>query len=258
MGSEMCIRDSKNLSHIGISFLRADNIKGDVVMTDGWDNIDEVISSAHKNDVKAIISFGGGSYIVTSELMGVKKNRQNLIKNIVRFMAKHKLDGFDCDWEPSWLDDKKEMESVNNAISHHYIKFIKELRIAIDAEFGKGKKSFSAAVMNANNIWYSSQKQISHFPQNGWWHFLDWVALMNYDNDLGAKLSMFESVYGPDGLVKYWNSFDVHLEKIVTGILFYAKAGWCEDWLFYKEIVKMNTNLSFETDFIMYKKNGLN
>ena len=190
--------------------------------------------------------------------MGVKKNRQNLIKNIVRFMAKHNLDGFDCDWEPSWLDDKKEMESVNNAISHHYIKFIKELRIAIDAEFGKGEKSFSAAVMNANNIWYSDQKQISHFPQNGWWHFLDWVALMNYDNDLGAKHSTFESVYGPYGSVKYWNSFGVPLEKIVTGIPFYARAGWGEEWLFYKDIVKMNTNLSFETDFIMYKKNSLN
>ena len=57
-------------------------------------------------------------------------------------MAKYNLDGFDCDWEPSWLDDKKEMESVNNAINHHYIKFIKELRIAIDAEFGKGEKVF--------------------------------------------------------------------------------------------------------------------
>ncbi|OUV05527.1 MAG: hypothetical protein CBC40_01640 [bacterium TMED80] len=248
----------KNLSHIGISFLRADNIKGDVVMADGWDNIDDVISSAHKNDVKAIISFGGGSYIVTSELMGVKKNRQNLIKNIVRFMVTHKLDGFDCDWEPSWLNDKKEMESVNNAINHHYIKFIKELRIAIDAEFGKGEKSFSAAVMNANNIWYSSKKQISHFPQNGWWHFLDWVALMNYDNDLGAKHSTFESVYGPNGSVKYWNSFGVPLEKIVTGIPFYARAGWGEEWLFYKDIVKMNTYLSFETDFIMHKKNSLN
>ena len=61
----------KNLSHIGISFLRANNIKGDVVMTDGWDNIDDVISSAHKNDVKAIISFGGGSYIVTLSLIHI-------------------------------------------------------------------------------------------------------------------------------------------------------------------------------------------
>ena len=143
-------------------------------------------------------------------------------------------------------------------ICHHYIKFIKKLRIVIDAEFGIGDKSSSAAAMNANNIWYSDQKQISHFPQNGWWHSLDQLALMNYNNDLGAKLSMFESVYGPDGLVKYWNSFDVHLEKIVTGIPFYARAGWGEEWLFYKDIVKMNTNLSFETDFIMHKKNILN
>ena len=143
--------------------MRAENIKGDVVMTDGWDNIDEVISSAHKNDVKAIISFGGGSYIVTSKLMGVKKNRQNLIKNIVRFMAKHKLDGFDCDWEPSWLDDKKEMESVNNAISHHYIKFIKELRIAIDAEFGKGEKINSPMALSCSLLRLSYRVEKTYF-----------------------------------------------------------------------------------------------
>ena len=62
---------------------------------------------------------------------------------------------------------------MNVVICHHYIKFIKKLRIVIDAEFGTGEKSSSVAAMNANNIWYSDQKQISHFPQNGWWHFLD-------------------------------------------------------------------------------------
>ncbi|MEL0300434.1 MAG: recombination protein O N-terminal domain-containing protein, partial [Flavobacteriaceae bacterium] len=42
------------------------------------------------------------------------------------------------------------------------LNFIKELRVAIDTEFGKGEKSFSEAVMNENNIWYSDQKQINH------------------------------------------------------------------------------------------------
>ena len=114
------------------------------------------------------------------------------------------------------------MKSVNNAITYHYIKFIRDLRIAIDNQFGKGKKSFSAAVMNRNSIWYSSREQIAHFPQNGWWHYLDWVALMNYDNDLGAKHSTFESVYGPNGSVEYWSKFGVPLSKIVTGVPFYA------------------------------------
>ena len=226
----------KNLTHIAISFLKAANTKGDVEMTSGWENIDEVVASAHRNNVKVLISFGGGGIRVTSRLMGVKTNRQNLINNIIKFMKTHNLDGFDCDWEPSWLDDKAEMESINNAITHHYIKFIKELREAIDQEFGKGSKSFSAAVLNRNSIWYSDKKQIAHFPKNGWWHYLDWVSLMNYDNDLGSKHSTYESVFGESGSVAHWMEFGIPKSKIVTGIPFYARAGWGEEWLFYKYI----------------------
>ena len=52
----------KNMTHIGISFLRAKNVNGDITMTSGWGNIDEIIASAQKNNVKALISFGGGDY----------------------------------------------------------------------------------------------------------------------------------------------------------------------------------------------------
>ena len=38
----------KNMTHIGISFLRAKNVNGDITMTSGWENIDEVIASAQK------------------------------------------------------------------------------------------------------------------------------------------------------------------------------------------------------------------
>ena len=44
------------------------------------------------------------------------------------------------------------------------------------------------------------------------------------------------------------------LSKIVTGIPFYARAGWGEEWLFYKDIIKMNPELSFDIDFISYEK----
>ena len=245
----------KNLTHIAISFLKAANTKGDVEMTSGWENIDEVVASAHRNNVKVLISFGGGGIRVTSRLMGVKTNRQNLINNIIKFMKTHNLDGFDCDWEPSWLDDKAEMESINNAITHHYIKFIKELREAIDQEFGKGSKSFSAAVLNMNSIWYSDKKQIAHFPKNGWWHYLDWVSLMNYDNDLGSKHSTYESVFGEDGSVAHWMEFGIPKSKIVTGIPFYARAGWGEEWLFYKDIRNLEAGISDTADFILYNKN---
>ncbi|MDA9594278.1 glycoside hydrolase family 18 protein [bacterium] len=245
----------KKMTHVSISFLRAANSDGDIKMTNGWENIDEVIAAAHSNNVKVLISFGGGEFKVTSELMGVKENRQNLIRNIIDFMIKHNLDGFDCDWEPSWINDKAEMEAINNAITNYYIVFIKEFREALDIEFGKGNKLFTAAILNANNIWYSDEKQIAHFPQNGWWNYLDWVSLMNYDNDVGDKHATFESVFGVNGSVAYWTTFGIPHKKIVTGIPFYARAGWGSEWLFYKQVIEMNPTISDTLNFIIHNKN---
>ena len=245
----------KKMTHVSISFLRAANSDGDIKMTNGWENIDEVIAAAHSNNVKVLISFGGGEFKVTSELMGVKENRQNLIRNIIDFMIKHNLDGFDCDWEPSWINDKAEMEAINNVITNYYIVFIKEFREALDFEFGKGNKLFTAAILNANNIWYSDEKQIAHFPQNGWWNYLDWVSLMNYDNDVGEKHATFESVFGVNGSVAYWTTFGIPHKKIVTGIPFYARAGWGSEWLFYKQVIEMNPTISDTLNFIIHNKN---
>tara|TARA_A100001015_G_C15019918_1_gene727444 strand:+ start:1140 stop:2360 length:1221 start_codon:yes stop_codon:yes gene_type:complete len=247
----------KNMTHVGISFLQATNNRGEVSMTTGWENLNEIIASAHANDVKALISFGGGGFKVTSELMGVKDNRHNLISNIIKFIRDNDLDGFDCDWEPSWINNKSKMEKINNAITNYYITFIKEFREALDKEFGKGNKIFTAAILNANSIWYSNKKQIAHFPQNGWWHYLDWVSLMNYDNDLGSKHATFESVFGPEGSVSYWTSFGIPQSKIVIGIPFYARAGWGEEFLTYKDIIRINPNIPDTLDFVLHSKSIL-
>ena len=247
----------KEMTHVAISFLRAVNSYGDVKMTPGWENLNEVVEAAHANNVKAIISFGGGDFKVTAELMGVKANRKNLIKNIIAFIREYKFDGFDCDWEPSWMDDKIEMETVNNSITDHYIKFIKEFREALDNEFGKGSKVFTAAILNGNSIRYSAIKQIAHFPQNGWWNYLDWIALMNYDNDLGVKHATFESVFGPKGSIAYWTKFGIPKEKIVIGVPFYARGGWGPEWLFYKDVIKMNPLIADTIDHILYSKDNV-
>ena len=247
----------KEMTHIAVSFLRAADITGNITMTSGWENLNEVVTAAHANNVKVIISFGGGEFKVTSMLMGIKKNRQNLIRNIISFMKKYNIDGFDCDWEPSWVDNKVEMEAINNTITHYYITFIKEFREALDLEFGKGVKTFTAAILHGNSIWYSNLKQIAHFPQNGWWHYLDWVSLMNYDNDLGSKHATFESVFGIKGSVAYWTKFGIPQSKIVTGVPYYARAGWGEEYLFYKDIVKIDPSIDSNVNFILYNRDNL-
>lgn len=242
------------MTHVAFSFLRAADTLGAVTMTSNWENIGQVVEAAHRNNVKAIISFGGGEFKVTKGLMGDETNRKNLINNIIAFMKQYNFDGFDSDWEPSWLDDKAEMEAVNNAITEHFLDFMRDMRAAMDAEFGKGKKSFSAAVLNGNSIWYSAEKQIAHFPQNNWWDYLDWVSLMNYDNDLGSKHATFESVFGENGSVAYWTGFGIPQEKIVVGVPYYARAGWGEEWLFYKDVVAMDASIADTVDFIMHDK----
>ena len=55
----------KKMTHVGISFLQATNNRGEISMTTGWENLNKVVASAHANDVKALISFGGGGFKVT-------------------------------------------------------------------------------------------------------------------------------------------------------------------------------------------------
>ena len=43
------------------------------------------------------------------------------------------------------IDNKNQMEEINNAITLYYLKFIKEFREALDGEFGKGTKIFSSS-----------------------------------------------------------------------------------------------------------------
>ena len=43
---------------------------------------------------------------------------------------------------------------------------------------------------------------------------------MNYDNDLGYKHSIFNSVFGPEGSISYWNNFGIPISKIAIGIPF--------------------------------------
>ena len=45
------------MTHIAISFLRPYDSYGNIMMTPGWEKLEEVVKAAHKNNVKAIISF---------------------------------------------------------------------------------------------------------------------------------------------------------------------------------------------------------
>ena len=107
----------------------------------------------------------------------------------------------------------------------------------MDAEFGKGEKSFSAAILNSNRIWYSSNKQIAHFPKNGWWHYLDWIALMNYDNDLGSKHSTRFSFW-KERINFTGNNFGIPKSKIIMVYLFMGEQDGEKNTYFIKILLR--------------------
>ena len=80
---------------------------------------------------------------------------------------------------------------------------------------------------------------------------------MNYDNDLGSKHATFESVFGPEGSVSYWTGFGIPKSKLVTGIPFYARAGWGEEFLTYQDIIRMNPSIPDTLDFVLHSKSRL-
>ena len=44
--------------------------------------------------------------------------------------------------------------------------------------------------------------------------------------------------------------------KIITGVPYYARAGWGDEWLLYKDVIKMYPTIADTLDFIIYNKNN--
>ena len=56
----------------------------------------------------------------------------------------------------------------------------------------------------------------------------------------------------PKLLDQIWNSRN----KDCDGFTIYGRAGWGEDWLFYKDIFKVDPMMADDVDFIIYSKDN--
>jgi GH18 family chitinase len=64
-------------------------------------------------------------------------------------------------------------------------------------------------------------------------------------------------VFGLDGSLSHWTNFGIPKNKIIIGIPFYARAGWGNEWLFYKDIIDIIPTINDTVDFISYEKNNI-
>lgn len=148
--------DFKQVTHLNYAFQNP-NATGDLVESN--DGLTALVAKAHQNNVKVLVSIGGGSAADGT----VKTNFQNQISSsdkraafihkIAVYLNKYKLDGLDVDEE-------------GPAINSNYGAFIKQLA---DSLKPKGLLLTSAVGWGNENIPNSAFK------------YFDWINLMAYD-----------------------------------------------------------------------------
>lgn len=245
----------KHLTHLNLCFIRPKGLKGELMTGFSEERINRIVEMGHRHGVKMGIAFGGGGVYIDSTLMKDTTIRATMISNLMDFVDTYNFDGVDNDWEPTWDEDEQEKFKKNQDMKAYYGIFTKQLRDSLDARFGKGEKELSASIMNKNMIWYADPDLMAksdHFPK-GFWEHLDFVSLMNYDNELGAGHGSFSSVFGIDGSVAHWIDQGIPIEKMCVGLPFYGRGGWGpEEWnaMTYKQIVDSFPNLSKDEDVV--------
>jgi GH18 family chitinase len=215
-----------NVTHVNYAFQNPD-ANGNLIESNT--GLNTLVSKAHENNVKVMISIGGAAGAEGS----TKTNFQNLIKTeelragfihkIMEYVRKYNLDGVDIDQE-------------GPAINNDYTPFISQLRdsLIVDSLF------ISAAVG-----WGGDKIENSVLP------LFDWICIMAYD--LTGPWNMNNP--GPHSpysyaasTINHWIGRGVKKENLVLGVPFYGYDFSIENgYTAYKDIIARFPN-AFKTD----------
>ena len=214
--------DFKQVTHINYAFQNPD-ASGNLVESNT--GLAALVAKAHLNNVKVLVSLGGGSAAGGT----VKTNFQNLIitpekraafiHKIVVYLNFYKLDGLDVDEE-------------GPAINSNYGAFVKQLA---DSLKPKGKLLTAAVGWGAENI------------KNTTLPLFDYINLMAYDytGDWDQTHPGQHSPYWyAQQMIKDWIARGVKKENLCLGLPFYGYG-------FYKS-VKSLSNFAYSTILAKY------
>ena len=190
--------DFSALTHLNIAFANPDS-SGNVYLEMSEGTIKKLVKKCHDNDVKAILSFGGGSISSANynKLMrGKPEGIKQFNEKIIDFCKKYDFDGVDIDFEfiassPAW-------------------EYFEDWITALKTKCDKNDLILSAAVAS----WYSdnmSQKALDCF---------EYITVMAYDND-GDSENHSKYEYAKSELDSYVNR-GIEKKKLVLGVPFYG------------------------------------
>lgn len=184
------------LTHINYAFLlpQAD---GSVVNVAHPDQLQTIVTAAHQQNVKVLISVGGWGYDAAFEqLAATPESQARFVTSVLAFVAEYQLDGVDIDWE-----------YPDEATAVAYLELMQALHQALSPR----DKLLTAAVVasgdNAKGVLPAVFAEVN------------FLNLMAYD---GPDLNHSSLAYAQEALT-YWHEQGLPAEKTVLGVPFYAR-----------------------------------
>ena len=188
------------LTHINYAFLLP-TATGGLQAIDNPAKLQSLVSTAHANNVKVLISVGGWNDGNDSGFEGLAANgthRNNFVTNIINFVNQYGLDGVDIDWE--YPDPGA---SANNYIT---------LMTQLSTEMHNRGKLLTGAIVGTGGA----------SILNSAFALVDFYNLMAYDyNNFDHSTYSYASQS-----INYWRGRGLPAAKIVLGVPFYGRPTW--------------------------------
>ncbi len=207
----------KHLTHLAHAFTMPDS-DGNLIIQEGY-LYPELISAAHKNNVKVIMSVGGwGRSEGFPGMASTQENRQRFIEQVLDFCETHSYDGVDIDWEyvsnpeeqKNFIDLSRELSAALKSIDPPLL-----LTIAVPSGHFWGR-------------WFSYEEVVAYY---------DFISFMTYDvhgewtNHSGHNAPLYRCHNDLCGSMNdsynYALSRQIPKKKLLLGIPFYGRSFDC-------------------------------
>ena len=188
------------LTHINYAFLLP-TATGGIQSIENPGKLQSLVSLAHSNGVKVMISVGGwnnGDDSGFETLAGNSSYRNTFVNNMISFVSTYNLDGVDIDWE--YPDD--------GASANNYVTLMTQLATEMH---NRGKLLTAAVVGTGGNSILASVFNV-----------VDFLNLMAYDYN-----NYDHSTYSyAQQSMSYWRGRGLPQSKCVLGVPFYGRPSW--------------------------------
>lgn len=188
------------LTHINYAFLLPTGTGG-LQAIENPSKLQSLVSAAHANNVKVLISVGGWNDGNDSGFEGLAANstyRNNFVNNMISFVNQYGLDGVDIDWE--YPDP--------GASANNYVALMSQL----STEMHNRGKLLTGAIVGTGGA----------SILNSAFALVDFYNLMAYDYN---NFDHSTYTYAAQS-VSYWRGRGLPASKTVLGVPFYGRPTW--------------------------------